>query len=235
MVTLFQFPSSWSPMPNPSPFCTKVEVFLRMAGVEYQVAPWSPMKAPLGKAPVIELEGELIADSGCILRRLVEHFELDLDDHLTAQQHAVGHLVRRTLEEHSYWGLLYIRWIEDGGWCTYRSVIGESVPALARPLMLPYLRRGVKQGAHAHGLSRHGREEVVRRVVADVDAITEMMGEHPFLLGDTPTTYDATAWSFLAHLAVDEMPHPLVDAVHSNARALAYVERGHALWGGPRE
>ena len=38
MITLHQPPRAWG-MPNVSPFCVKLETYLRMTGVEYQVAP----------------------------------------------------------------------------------------------------------------------------------------------------------------------------------------------------
>jgi len=234
MITLYQFPSSWTELPNPSPFCTKAEVFLRMAELDYRVAPWDPMRAPLGKAPVIEVDGELVPDSSRILAHLTERFSLSLDDHLGPDEHARGHLVKRTLEEHTYWGLLFIRWVQPAGWAAYAPIIGESLPALLRPLMLPWLRRGVRNSCHAHGLGRHDGDEVTRRVLADVEAVATVLGDGPFLLGERPTSYDATAWSFLAHLTVDVAPHPVVDAVRADERVMAYVERGRGLWATPR-
>ena len=234
MITLLQFPSSWPEMPNPSPFCTKVEVFLRMAGLDYQLAPWSPTRAPLGKAPVIEVDGELVPDSSRIIAHLIQRFDLDIDAHLSTDDHARGHLVKRAMEEHAYWGLLFARWVEPAGWAAYAPIIGESIPALARPLLLPWLRRGVRNSCQAHGLCRHDRAEVTRRVLADVDATAAVLGSNDFLLGDRPSSYDATAWSFLAHLSVDVAPHPIVEGVRANDRVMAYVERGREAWGQPR-
>ena len=231
MITLLQFPSSWPELPNPSPFCTKVEVFLRMAGLDYTEAAWSPTRAPTGKAPVIELDGALVGDSSAILRTLVERYDLHLDDHLDPAARARGHLVKRTLEEHSYWGLLYLRWVDDAGWSIYRPIIGESFPAPVRPLLLPWLRRNVRNSCRAHGLSRHAKDEVIRRLVADIDAVAAVLGDSPYLLGDQPTTFDATAWSFLAHLAVDLVPGPVSDRVRHHPNLAAYVARGKEQWG----
>ena len=35
MIKLFQFPPYWG-LPNASPFCMKVETYLRMTGIPYQ-------------------------------------------------------------------------------------------------------------------------------------------------------------------------------------------------------
>ena len=62
-VKLYQFPPAWG-LPNPSPFCMKLEVFLRLAEIPYEVVTWpDPRKAPKGKLPFIEHEGTRIADS----------------------------------------------------------------------------------------------------------------------------------------------------------------------------
>ena len=36
MIKLYQFKPAWG-LPNPSPFCMKVETYLRMAGLSYGV------------------------------------------------------------------------------------------------------------------------------------------------------------------------------------------------------
>ena len=46
MITLFQFPAAFN-VPNASPYCLKLETWLRLAGLEYQVKVVSdPRKAP---------------------------------------------------------------------------------------------------------------------------------------------------------------------------------------------
>lgn len=52
MITLHQPPPppGWN-VPNMSPFCVKLETYLRMAKLPYQTAPGNPLQAPLGKIP----------------------------------------------------------------------------------------------------------------------------------------------------------------------------------------
>ena len=59
MIELLQFPPMLGLM-NASPFCMKVEVFLRLAGLEYRTVSTSPLRAPKGKLPVIRDEGRTI-------------------------------------------------------------------------------------------------------------------------------------------------------------------------------
>lgn len=100
MITLHQFRPAFG-LPNGSPFCMKVETWLRMAGLEYQTrACDDPRKNPKGKAPVItDDDGTVIADSEFIITHLNRKHAPGLDDHLTEQDLAHAHAFRRMLEE----------------------------------------------------------------------------------------------------------------------------------------
>ena len=54
MIRLHQFPPLWG-LSSASSFCLKLETYLRMAGLDYEVAvETNPGKAPKGKLPYIE-------------------------------------------------------------------------------------------------------------------------------------------------------------------------------------
>jgi glutathione S-transferase len=61
-IRLFQFPRLFS-IPNLSPFCSKLETWLRIAGIPYDVVDTpNPRKSPKGKLPFIEDAGLRIGD-----------------------------------------------------------------------------------------------------------------------------------------------------------------------------
>src|SRR5215467_2268822 len=67
MIKLYQFNPAWG-LPNPSPFCMKVETYLRMVGLPYEVVNGAmPFKAPKKKLPYIEDGAQVVADSGFIV------------------------------------------------------------------------------------------------------------------------------------------------------------------------
>ncbi len=67
MITLYQFPPCWD-LPNASPFCMKVENYLRMSNLPYRtVSVLNPAKGPKGKLPFITDNGQTVADSSFIL------------------------------------------------------------------------------------------------------------------------------------------------------------------------
>lgn len=70
-IKLFQFPRMFG-VPNLSPFCCKLETWLRIARIPYEVVNTSdPRKAPKGKLPFIEDAGHRIGDTSLIVDHLV--------------------------------------------------------------------------------------------------------------------------------------------------------------------
>ena len=62
MITLYTFGPAFG-LPDPSPFVTKAEVLLKMAGLSYRTDTNGLSKAPKGKLPYIDDDGGRVADS----------------------------------------------------------------------------------------------------------------------------------------------------------------------------
>ncbi len=75
MITLYSFGPGFG-LPDPSPFVTKAEVLLKMAGLPYRVDTGGFNKAPKGKLPYIEDNGEMIADSTFIRWHLEKKYNI---------------------------------------------------------------------------------------------------------------------------------------------------------------
>ena len=113
MLTLDQFAPVWG-LPNASPFCMKLETYLRMANLEYQVDTDADVrKAPKGKLPYVEDKGQIIADFNLIIEYLKTTYGDPLDEPLSRADAAIALAMRRLIEENLYWALAYSRWIDD--------------------------------------------------------------------------------------------------------------------------
>ena len=81
---------------NMSPFCIKLETWLRLAKVPYDVETTGKTSSK-GKSPWILYNGHAIGDSSLIVQFLQTEFNVTLDAHLTPTEHAVG----RAFQVHS--------------------------------------------------------------------------------------------------------------------------------------
>lgn len=80
MIRLHQYPPMFG-IPNPSPFCMKLETWLRMANLPFEIVQVvDPRKGPKGKVPWIEDEGKTIADSAFIIEYLQKAYGDPLHD-----------------------------------------------------------------------------------------------------------------------------------------------------------
>ena len=106
MIELHQFAAGYG-LPNPSPFCMKVETFLRLARLPYEIKlVVNPSSGPYGKAPWIVDEGETIADSRLIIACLNRKYGAPLASRLSASEKAHQHALLRMLEESLYFVLM---------------------------------------------------------------------------------------------------------------------------------
>ena len=225
MIKLYQFNPAWG-LPNPSPFCMKVETYLRMVGLPYEVINGVlPFKAPKKKLPYIKDGTQVIADSGFILKYLEQTYGDKLDENLSDHERASAHALSRLFEESLYWVVLYCRWIEESIYLESRRVFLGTIPPIMRELVAGRVRKGIRKTLYAQGMGRHGRDEIYEIGKADLTAVSVWLGEKPFFMGATATSVDASAYSFLANILVPPLKSPLQDHGKSLPNLWAYCER----------
>lgn len=224
-IELHQFPKALG-VPNLSQFCMKTEIWLRLAGLPYEVrAEADPRKGPVGKLPFIRDDGAVIHDSERIIAHLARKHGVDLDAGLGAEQRAVARAFERMLNEHSSWGVVYARWLEDDTWPTIRKLFFGRMPQPLRTLVPRIARRQVRAALWAQGLARHPREVLYGRIAEDVQALADHLGGKPFFMGELPTTVDATVYAFLANCWQVQLETPLKPLVGKHPNLVAYCER----------
>ena len=111
-IVLHQFAPMFG-LPNPSPFCIKLETYLRMAGLSYTASRIKGRISSLtGKAPYIERDGKVITDSGLIIEHLERANGHPVDGKLTLAERAQSLAFQRLMEEHLYQVVGYARWLD---------------------------------------------------------------------------------------------------------------------------
>lgn len=224
VITLYTMPGT-DEVESLSPFCMKVEVYLKLQKVPYRTKVGDPRKAPKGKMPFI-VEGDAkIADSSAILEYLEGKSDSPLDRGLDAAARSRAHVLKRTLEESLYFAVLWSRWADDEGWSELRPRIEAIVPAPLRWLVPGLIRKKVVASTVAQGTGRHTREEIYASGKADIAAIAGMLGDRTYLLDDQLRTIDVIAYAFLANVMLWPKPSPLTEAARALPTIEAYVKR----------
>lgn len=223
-IKLFQFPRMFG-IPNLSPFCCKLETWLRIAEIPYEVVDTpDPRKGPRGKLPFIDDAGVRIADSSLIVDHLVKTRGVDPDLHLDSSQRAIALLVQRTLEEHYAFVLAYTHLVRDEGLRHTRARF-DAVPAIIRPVVARAVRRQVEKILWHQGVLRHTDEDIVQAALSDWRAVLAVMSDGPFFFGDEATGVDAIVFGTLATTVLTPIESPIRDFLKSQPGCVAYVER----------
>lgn len=227
MITLHQFGPAFT-LRTASPFGLKLEAYMRLAGIPYRVEHFAgnPSKAPKGKIPYItDDDGRTMGDSALIIEHLVAKHGDKLDAHLTPAERAAGHALRRMTEEGLYFAILYSRWIDDAGFAVLAPVFFDTIPAPLRSVVGLLVRRNTRNALQAQGTGRHTREQIYAMGRADLQALSDALGDKPFFLGDEPTSYDAAIYGTLHNLMKVPTGTPLTTFACSLRNLVAFCER----------
>ncbi len=234
VITLYQPPPAWG-LPSLSPFCTKVETYLRMVDLPYRTRGGDPRKHPKGKLPWIDDDGRTISDSSDILDHLNARLGDPLDGALDHSQRALAHLARRTVEEHLYWCLVYARWVDPGGFSFTREAFEKLLPPVIGKLLVhQVIRKKIVGALHGQGLGRHARADIYRRGCEDLTAIAVLLGEQPYFLGPNPTSIDASLYALTGGIWLHPADNPMKQHMAALPNLVAYSERMHNRYFGER-
>lgn len=225
MITLFQFQRYWG-LPNISPFCLKLETYLRLAKIPYQVTSTRNLaRAPKNKLPYIK-DGDLtLADTSQIIDYLKKKFGDPLDAHLNERQKAQGLAIQRLCEEHLYWVIVYSRWLDLNSTKLLKETIFAKAPALLKPIILKLIRKKTRKQLFEQGIGRHSPAEIYALGISDLEALANLLSGVPFLFGEAPTTYDVCVFAFLANIVFAPVNSPLKTCATQHPEFAAYCER----------
>lgn len=232
MVVLHQFPRAFGLL-NGSPFCMKVEVYLRLARLPYRIEPLlNPRKGPNGKLPFIRDGGRAVPDSEFIVQYLKQTYGDVLDRTLDSTTLAGHHALARMLEERTYWCMLHTRWVDPLNAAAVRDGMLGAVPRPLRDVAFTLIAREQRRALKAQGTGRHAPEAIHDLGTADLEAAARCLGDRPYFGGDQPAGIDATAYAFLANILIAPLRGPMRDRGRQLRNLVGYCDRMAALVGG---
>eukprot|EP01084_Bolivina_argentea_P055678 102028_1 len=198
IVIMYQF-HRWEYTPNPSPFCIKLEAYLRYNNIPF-VTSTKYFGQPKGKLPYITHKGKTIADTEIIINYLNKEYNIDMDKHLTDIQLSQKHIVRKMIEESIYFETLYIRWKIDNIFDKYSKRLFDpyNCPFWITTIVKYFTRRHIKDiQLYEQGTGRHDKKYVIKMLKDDCKSIGTLLGNNTYFFGDHISSIDFVIFAFL--------------------------------------
>lgn len=231
MITLYQFLPGWT-VPCISPYVTKVAYYLKMAGLDFdmKVQDLTRLDAdtPAGKLPcIVDTDGTTVNDSTHIIEYLRSKYGVALDDGVTPLEQAQMMAFNRMIDEHTYWvAVIQPRWRESANWERYVTVItGGGAVAPGVRAFLDDFRFRILNEFMTGGWGRMSADVIYRRARADMDTLSDFLGDKPFFMGNQPRWIDAPVMSILRHVIDAPFEFDTKDYAASKKNLVAYMAR----------
>lgn len=209
MITLYQFPKT-ATFPNLSPFCVKLETYLKMANIPYDVVLTTKTdKSPKGKMPYIKYNDVMMSDSSFIIEKLMQDFGDSTETHLSPALKAQGLAIQRLCEDHLAYALMYFRWIDDTSWPFFKEIVFGKMPTPLKLAIPKIVQKGVRTKLKENGILDHSRDEILQLSKQNLKALSDILGDQKFFFGDRPTLTDAIVFAFVGMIHFENFDNPL--------------------------
>ncbi len=224
MITLYGFGPNFG-LPEISPYVTKTEVQLQMAGLGYRKEQAFPEQSPKGQMPFIDDDGQLVADSTFIRGHIERKYGIDLDAGLNPRQRAEAWAIERMVENHFGWTVGHARFFLPENFEKGPAHFFDHAPEPQRSAMREAMMERARETFLAVGVLRHSPEEIAQLGGRSIEALAQFLGDKPYLLADRPTAVDAIAFAALAALVTPFFESPLRSRAERHPNLCAYVDR----------
>lgn len=224
MILLSGGGAAWG-LPEISPFVTKTEVHLQMAGLTYTKRQGHPDESPKGQIPYIDDGGRLIGNSTFIRFHIEREYGVDLDQGLTPLERAQAMAIEMMCEHELGPAFTYFRWLVPANFERGPGAWFDDAPAHAREDLKAGLQEDVRKAMTAKGIARHSEAEIIGLGVRSLKAIDLFLGDKPYIMGDRPVGADAFVFAVLAGTMTPHFSSPLRDEALKFPNLVGYVAR----------
>ena len=224
MITLHSFGPGFG-LPELSPYVLKTEVQLQMAGLDYRKVRSRPQDGPKGQLPFIEDAGDMIGDSSFIRDHIEWTYGVNLDEGLSDLQKAQAWAIERLLENHLAWAVIHQRWLLADNFAKGPAHFFDAVPPTVRDQLRREAYHEVKARVRGVGLGRHSDEEIVDLGEKSLHALSVVLGDQPYLMGERACGTDASLFGVLACVLAPFFDSPLRERAERFGNLGAYVDR----------
>jgi len=191
-VILHQIPRC-KPLPNVSPFALKLETYLRLNKIPYEIDTVDPM-GPKGKLPWISYNGTHVADSHLIIQFLNKKLGINMNNGKSDELVAAARASRIVLEDHFFWGGVQYRFMEN--FAGFSQLF--KMPTMVKLVVAPMLRCRIKKRMDSNGMGKHTPTEIYQMTQDDLRTVATLLGKKKFLGGDEPCEDDCGVFGMIA-------------------------------------
>jgi glutathione S-transferase len=212
-----------------SPFCNKVRRVLEHKHVGYETVNYNGLLAPkaaklsaAGTLPVLDYDGERIADSVAIVKFLDgRHPEPPLYP-ADPEARASAHVWEDWAAQSLYFFEIYFRMLVPAARERALDLIMKGRPGYERPIVLAVLKRRYPKKLREQGIGRLAPAEVEAQFFAHLDALETILGKRRWLVGDALSIADISVAA-----QIDEVVRTsdLADRVRERKQLMAWIER----------
>lgn len=225
MITLYQFPAARD-LPSLSPFCLRVETYLKMAGIDYENEfVRNPAKAPKGKLPYVSDGSLVVADSTLILDHLDRIYSPKFGIELSDEEKRLSAFIETSVNEYLSWAILWARWATEPGWNKLQPLFFGSLPWHMKLWLPRVVRKKMNRDLSAQGLARHSQAELKEIFHKYFTLLADCLGDKPYFFGEEPTRLDATVFSFLGNIYRFPIEGLLLDTANQYPSLKSYTDR----------
>ncbi|XP_055046250.2 failed axon connections homolog [Misgurnus anguillicaudatus] len=196
-IILHQFARPNTGVPSLSPFCLKIETYLRMADLPYQNY-FDGKLSPQGKMPWIAYNQEQVCGTDFIIDFLEEKLGVNLNSNLSPQEKAISRAITKMVEEHFYWTIAYCQWVDNVEETQKMLATNGPLSDLLKWILSQVTGGIVKQEMYGHGIGRFSKEEVYTQMEKDMRTLATLLGNKKYLMGPEISTVDAAVFGHLA-------------------------------------
>lgn len=209
-----------------SPFVTKAEILLSMAGLPYRIESCTrPDQGPKKKIPFVEDNGRLVGDSTLIRFYLERIYGTDFDKNVSEERKAVAWLAEKYLEQDLYFSVLRNRWLHEGNFNTRIRPFFDKVPAFLRPFILKKMKSQTRKVLFNQGTGRHTDEELVALAARSAKSMDALLGDARYFGGDVMCGSDASIAPFIAGAVTPYFDSPYIEVFNAYPRLTSYSKR----------
>ncbi len=208
-------------LPDASPYVTKTEVQLKMASLAFAKERARPDASPKGQIPFLSDGGTLVGDSTFIRAHIEKTYGIDLDQGLTDRERAEAWAIERMIESQLNTALAYGRWLMPENFAKGPAHFFDDAPQGVREAVLDQVGANLK----AQGIARHTPDEIVDLGDRSLRALSILLGDKPYLMGERPVAVDATAFGALAGIMTPFFDSGLRRRAEGYPNLVAYVAR----------